>query len=106
MIFNQGNIGPKKIKPKLFYYNFSKDKDGTVFWIRFRFLYYRGFSIKNTVKLFGERNGYTKSTKLPFGYRLVWIKDKLKGSIIAKAFNHYRQDVSHAGIDPTEFRKK
>lgn len=33
-----------------------------------------GIWIGNTPKLFSERNGYTKSIKLPFGYRIKLLK--------------------------------
>jgi hypothetical protein len=66
MITKNFEIGP--------FYGFIGSK---CIWIRVKYLNY-GLEIKSTKPLFSERNGYVKSIKLIFGWRLAFLKAKIK----------------------------
>jgi hypothetical protein len=71
---NSGERIPERLKEKFIMRLFSYYKDEEGFWFRFGL---RGpglsFRNRNYEMLFSERNGYRKSLKLPYGWRVLWL---------------------------------
>lgn len=53
---------------------FEGMRTGSGFW--FRIFWGYGLHFTNGMKLFSERNGFEKRLKLPFGWRVKFIKPK------------------------------